>query len=168
MYIEMKQKDIIILRAQILKDQNGCCALCGEPITEKSGISLDHQHGKKSEINGEDGKGLIRGVLCRGCNVEEGKIWNSMNRYLQPENVQNRIEWLESLIEYYKTPNYNRIHPSEVPKNPKFTKRCYLKLKKEYLLSSKRGKFPNYTGKLTKPLTKLFELFKIKVEYYKC
>ena len=73
---------------------------------------------------------------------------------------------VKSLIEYYEKPNLDILHPSENPKVPKFTKRCYNKLKKIY---SGRAKFPEYpkSGKLNKKLEKLFEAFEIPVEYYK-
>jgi hypothetical protein len=32
---------------------------------------------------------------------------------------QDRIEWLETLVEYYKKDNYNFIYPNEAPKDPK-------------------------------------------------
>lgn len=49
-------------------DQDGCCAICGEPIPY-SKICTDHDH--------ETGK--IRGLLCRPCNLNlnviEKKDW---------------------------------------------------------------------------------------------
>jgi len=161
---QLKSKDIINIREEILKEQEGFCALCGCEINESTGISLDHQHGNKSDINGEDGKGLIRGVLCRSCNVLEGKIWNNMRRFLQPQNVQERIEWLESLIEYYSKDNYPLIHPLEEPKSPKISKRQYNKCKKYFKENyTGRKKFPEYpkSGKLNKSLKAWFDLYNI-------
>jgi hypothetical protein len=157
---QLKSKDVKPTRDIILEAQYGKCALCGNEITEDSGASLDHQHMTAKETIGEDGAGLVRGVLCRGCNVMEGKIWNNMRRYLQPENVQDRIKWLESLIQYYKADNYKLIHPSEAPKEPKVSKRNYNKLKKIY---DKKAKFPDYpkSGKLTIKLKDLFEEYEI-------
>lgn len=159
--IQMKSGDIPTIREEILSTQDGKCELCGEPITEETGYSLDHQHMLKRETIGEDGAGLVRGVLCRACNVWEGKIWNNTGRYRQPENVQDRIEMLEKLIEYYKKDNYQLIHPSEKPKEQTASKRNYNKLKKEY---DGRAKFPEYpkSGKLTIRLAELFEVYGIE------
>lgn len=157
---QMKSKEISDTRERILKEQNGKCALCPEIITEDSGSSLDHQHKFQRETNGEDGAGLIRGVLCRACNVWEGKIWNNTGRYRQPKSVLDRIEMLVDLIEYYYKDNYPLIHPSEKIKELKVSKRNYNKLKKVYKL---KRKFPDYpkSGKLSKPMGILFELYGI-------
>jgi len=154
--IQLKAIDVSRIRNEILLKQNNRCALCNEQINECTGYSLDHQHKIAREVIGEDGAGLIRGVLCRSCNVLEGKIWNNTRRYIQPKNVQERIEFLESLISYYKQPTYQYIHPSENVKEPIVSKRNYNKLKKVY---DKKAKFPEYP-KSKKITIKLKELFK--------
>lgn len=157
---ELKSNEKSKLREELLNKQFGKCDICKSKITEDSGASLDHQHKLKSETNGEDGAGLIRGVLCRSCNILEGKWWNNTQRYKQARTVQDRINLLEQLIEYYKSGTYPIIHPNEIPKDPKISKRNYNKLKKVY---NKKAKFPEYpkSGKLTKSLKKLFEEFNI-------
>jgi len=164
---QLKTNEIQEVRENILTEQNGCCALCGVEITEATGYSLDHQHMTKKETIGEDGAGLIRGVLCRSCNVWEGKIWNNTQRYRQPKSVQDRIDMLEKLIEYYKKDNINLIHPSEKIKEPIVSKSNYNKLKKQYSFSlhiKGKKKFPEYpkSGKLTKILENLFNEFEIE------
>jgi len=160
---QLKQKDVEPLRNQLLKEQNGKCALCNVEINSKTGVSLDHQHKLKSEKNGIDGNGLIRGVLCRACNVWEGKIWNSTKRYLGAKTVQEHTTSLKNLVAYYEKENLPFIHPSEQPKEPKLSKRNYNKLKKLWDLNKKR-KLPPYpkSGKLTMPLLAAFEEFNIK------
>jgi len=157
---QLKNNEISYIRTTILVKQDEKCALCGDIITDDSGVSLDHQHMTSKETIGEDGAGLVRGVLCRACNVWEGKIWNNTQRYMQPENVQDRIAMLQSLISYYEKDNYELIHPSEKPKEPKVSKRNYNKLKKAY---DGRRKFPEYpkSGKLTLGLQVLFEEYEI-------
>lgn len=160
-FVQLKAKDISDIRDMILhQDQDGCCALCTKPIHEKSGVSLDHQHRTQSSEIGENGGGLIRGVLCRGCNVFEGKIWNNSKRFGLHDDLSG---WLRALADYLDKENYHYIHPSEEPKVPKLSKRYYNKLKKEYGLSGKRAKFPEFpkSGKLTVKLAKLFEEFEI-------
>jgi hypothetical protein len=137
-YVYLKSKDIAEIRESLLLSQDGRCALCSCKITDKTGVSLDHQHKNKSDEIGEDGGGLIRGVLCRSCNVLEGKLWNAMKRFLQVKNVQERINWLENLILYYKQPNLNLVHPNEIPKEPKIGKREFNKINKYY-----KEKYPN-------------------------
>ncbi len=70
---EIKTVQIQQLRDDLLKEQGGRCGICGCLLDESSGISLDHQHMTKKETAGKDGAGLIRGVLCRACNVMENQ-----------------------------------------------------------------------------------------------
>jgi hypothetical protein len=160
---QLKASDVPTIRDELLKDQNNKCCLCGGEITEKSGVALDHQHMFKSETIGEDGAGLIRGVLCRACNAVEGRIWNNMKRYLNVSSVDERIKWLDSLIQYYKKEPLPLIHPSEKKKEQIVSKRNYKLLQKKYLESGQKQQFPEYpkSGKLTKQLKKLFEDFSI-------
>ena len=162
--IQLKDKDIASLREKLLKEQDYKCLISGKDITNETGNSLDHQHKFLSETNGVDGAGCIRGVLSREMNVLEGKIWNNTSRHLQPKNVQERIEFLENLIEFYKRGTLNYIHPSEKVKEQTVSKRNYNQLAKQYGLSGIKRKFPNYpkSGKLTIPLKELFEMFEIE------
>lgn len=159
--IQLKGKDVANVREYILDIQDNKCALCENPITDDSCPSLDHQHKLKSNPSGPDGDGLIRGVLCRQCNVWEGAIWNQTTRHMQPKSVKERIELLSNLIAYYESETYPIIHPSEKPKEQKVSKRNYNKLKKVY---SKKRKFPEYpkSGKLTIVLSELFEEYQIE------
>ena len=157
--IQLRSKDISNVRDRLLEYQEGRCMLCSVKITDKTGVSLDHQHKTKKEPIGLDGGGLIRGVLCRNCNVLEGKIWNSMRRFLQPGNVNERIKWLESLITYYKLPNTNLIHPSESPKEPLVPKRLFNKIRKYHGLNYPKQKPLEYpkSSKWTKKLKTLLK-----------
>jgi len=162
-YIYLKHKDIPQIREQLLKEQNNKCALCKEPIDENSGASLDHQHRTKSSTLGENGGGLVRGVLCRSCNLFEGRIWRSSKRFGVHDNLST---WLRNLADYLDKENYNMVHPNEVPKEPKLMKSSYNKLQREYNKSERKAKFPLYTGNLTKKLKKLFNDFDIVPKTY--
>ncbi len=155
---QLKSKNIPETRNKILKEQDNRCMLCNNDITENSGASLDHQHMTSKETIGENGAGLVRGVLCRACNVMEGKIWNNSKRFGLHDDLSN---WLRTLADYLDKDNYPLIHPSEEPKDPKVSKRNYNKLKKLYNLSGKKAKFPEYpkSSKLTIKLKVLFEEF---------
>ncbi len=157
---QLKSTGVTDLRNEILTEQGGACALCNEQITEATGVSLDHQHKTSKEIIGEDGAGMVRGVLCRACNVWEGKIWNNTQRYRQPKGVQDRIGMLTRLIEYYQKGTYNIVHHTEKAKEPTVSKRNYNKLKKAYV---GKKKFPEYpkSGKLTLALQILFDEYQI-------
>ena len=165
---QLKSKDITRVREEILHFQHGKCALCHNPITEKTGTSLDHQHRTKTSVIGENGGGLVRGVLCRRCNVYEGKIWNNSKRFGLHDDLPN---WLRGLADYLEKENYPLIHPSEEAKEPKVSKRNYNKCKKLYneeefipkRKNQKKKPFPEYpkSGKVTKGLKEIFDKFEI-------
>jgi len=165
---QLNNSDIPEIREEILKEQNGLCILCGDKITEKTGISLDHQHRTKSSIIGENGGGLIRGVLCRRCNVFEGKIWNNSKRFGLNDNLS---DWLRTLADYLDKENYPLIHPSEKPQPKKLSKKNYNKCKKLYdneefipkRKNQKKKEFPDYpkSEKPTKILIELFSRFEV-------
>ena len=67
--IKAKTKDIKPMRDQMLKDQQGLCALCYEPIALGEEV-LDHCHKT----------GYLRSVLHRGCNAYIGALENNMAR----------------------------------------------------------------------------------------
>jgi len=163
--IQLSSSEIKDIRNKILDIQGGKCAICNCEITEKTGISLDHQHRKKSSIIGEDGGGLVRGVLCRNCNILEGKIWNNMQRFFQFTKMDERINWLLNLIKYYEKENYNYIHPNEKPKEPKLSKRLFNKLKKLYSIKYPNRKSLQYpkSSKYTNKINELIEEFKVEL-----
>ncbi|WP_433662448.1 endonuclease VII domain-containing protein [Nocardia sp. CA-128927] len=49
---------------QLLAEQDGVCAICDTPASEKP-LVVDHQHG---------GTGQVRGLLCHGCNTGLGLL----------------------------------------------------------------------------------------------
>lgn len=160
----LKSSDVPNIRREILKEQGYKCPLCGKTITESDRITLDHQHkNKKSDENGPNGDGLVRGVLCADCNSCEGIIWNSTKRFQLAKTREDRIDFLRRLIEYYQREPYPYIHPTEVPKSKILSKKNFNKLNKEYMLKYPKKKPLNYPAskKLTKVLKTLFEEFKI-------
>lgn len=70
--VQLKTSDIPEYRAQVLEEQGGVCAICK---LECPKYVLDHRHKRrKSDPNGVDGAGCIRGVLCDGCNRIEASM----------------------------------------------------------------------------------------------
>lgn len=66
---KLKQTEIKAYRENMLKDQDGLCALCNHEIDSKA--VLDHAHY-------EPYKDKVRGVIHNSCNIYLGKLENSM------------------------------------------------------------------------------------------
>jgi len=158
---QLKSTSISYAREKISELQQGICPLCGNTVVRPV---LDHQHKqRKSDPNGINGNGLIRGVLCSDCNSTEGKIWNAIGRYLGARDVQSRVKFLQNLIEYYQSGYYPLIHPNEAIKEKDVSKLNFNKLNKLYKLKYPKKKplvYPK-SKKLTKQLKVLFEEFNI-------
>jgi len=157
---QIESKELTKIRGAILDAQGYKCAICGRPLNIEI-ANVDHQHKTKAEKLGVNGAGLIRGVLCRACNVFEGKIWNNSKRYSAYDNL---VQWLHALANYLNDEPYPWIHPNEKPRPPDVSKRNYNKLAKLYAETKRRKKFPGYPKykKLTKDLEKLFYEFEIE------
>lgn len=65
---KLKYAEVPAVRSRILAEQKNVCALCGDPPETPC---LDHCHST----------GIVRGVLCRGCNALLGKLENNRKRY---------------------------------------------------------------------------------------
>lgn len=162
MFKQLKSTDIPIYREIISKEQNFSCAICGDKLGE--GCALDHQHKLKSEENIVNGNGLIRGVLCRECNVLEGKIWNNTLRYKQLKTPLEKSEYLKKVISYYSKEPYKLIHPNEKPKNIVIGKREYNKVMKwakdnKIWTPKKLEKVKYNKNKMSKSLCLLYEMY---------
>lgn len=157
---ELKTTEIKTVREAVLKEQDGLCPLCGKPVVNPC---LDHQHKlRKADEPGIDGAGLVRGVLCRDCNALEGRIWNAMNRCLQPATVQERIDFLKNLVSYYNKTPYSMVYPGCTPKR-KVSKRNFNRLNKLYQTDNPSKKPLEYPkkGYMTKNLSVLFDQYNI-------
>lgn len=95
---------------KILKDellnQTTLCPLCNSPLDRPV---LDHQHATKSEIPGENGACLIRGLLCNNCNAFLGKIENNSKRF----TIKDLPAFLRATANYLESDNMPFIHSSE-------------------------------------------------------
>ena len=152
--IQLKASQVKFVRDALIEKQNNECCLCKQ---ELSIPSLDHFHSKF-----HNGDGKIRGVLCNTCNRFIGAIENNA--------VRNNIEFselpnfLRQMADYASKDHFPIIHPKEVKKEPPVSKRNYNLLKKEYIKSGKKPKFPEYpkSKKLTIKLKELFTEFNIE------
>lgn len=90
------------VKAELLKEQGYQCAICKHDLRRiaNANICLDHDHKT----------GIIRGVLCRGCNGAEGKIKNLATRY---KKDLTELQWLKNIAAYLEThriPQTDFIH----------------------------------------------------------
>lgn len=153
---QLKQSEIKYYRSLILEEyQQGKCAICGNI---PSNPCLDHHHTKKI-----GGTGQIRGVLCSNCNIFLAKSENNCKRYGISQKQLPEI--LRAMANYLEQDQYDIIHPSEL-KPKRLMKSSYNELKKAH---TGKKKFPEYprSGKLTKPLERLFEAYGIEPKFYK-
>lgn len=166
--IQLKHKDISILRKQWWLDNNKTCPIANKkvPLSE---CTLDHQHKLKSEVADESGKGLCRGVLWNRSNAWEGKVWNSFKRLGLNSHI-DIVSALRNLADYLESNHIHDdikyIHPSEAPPKLKLKKSSYNKLKSVMSKNIDNRKLPKYTGNLTQPLKKLFNEYNINPEFY--
>jgi len=162
---ELKNKDLKALKEKWHTEQNNICPILKQEFLLEEMV-LDHQHKLKAEEPDESGKGICRGSIQRFANALEGKIVNNFKRmglgkFIDlPTFLRNLADYLE---ENHIQDEIKYIHPTEVRREPKMSKRNYKKLAKEYHLSGKKAKFPEFpkSGKVTVKLRSLFKEFDI-------
>lgn len=148
--IQLKAPQVKFVRDGLLEHQAGICPICARSV--KLPV-LDHFHTKR-----HNGDGKVRGVLCNTCNRMIGVIEN--NAIKNGINFSDLPSFLKRCADYASKDHYPLIHPSEVQRQPKVSKRNYNQLKKVY---DKKAKFPEYpaSAKLTKRLAELFNEYGI-------
>lgn len=175
-FIEMKQKDIRVLKEKLWLENNKECPILKKPIPLEK-CALDHIHKRNDEEYSET-KGTIRTHMDFRANAVLGKLENSLKRtgliYMEDFSIG---DFLRNAADYFEAGAYQDddgnyyVHPNEVPKIPKISKRNYNKLKKLYndeaftpkRKNQKKKPFPEYpkSAKLSKGLKELFEKFDI-------
>lgn len=160
---EITYAKFIVLRYEQWEKQNGICPILKQEIMYKDAC-FDHKHKTKAELLGEDGKGLLRGILHFQANSWEGKVTNAFKRYgLHKFNI-SLPEALRNLADYIENPPMKQkyIHPDERVFE-KISKRDFNKICKHYFkMYPKRRKLPVYpkSGKMTKELKELLNKVK--------
>ena len=154
---QLKHSEIKQIRNKLLKIQKNRCPICNNIIYDYEAI-LDHEHKKRV-----GGSGLIRGVLCRSCNIFLGKIENNCRRY--GIHIKDLPVSLRRISKYLKQTHKPLRHPSEKKKEPKLQLASYNKLKRLY---DGKAKFPSYpkSGKLTIKLKDLYKKYNLEPNYY--
>ena len=170
MLINMKAKDVKILKEKLHDKNKGICPLLKIPV-EPEKMALDHIHKLKAELPSEQ-KGTIRNAIEFRANAMEGKITNNWKRYFGADESKHPIslpDFLRNLADYLEAGAYEDengdyyVHPTEVPKEPKLGKREFNKIAKlftEEFPNRKPLEFPK-SGKWTKQLKDLKEHFNL-------
>ena len=101
---QLNHKEVAVVRARILKQQDYKCAVCGVSLKGKlrGGPCQDHDHET----------GILRGVLCRVCNQGEGKLKTIGIRF--GGGKENHVQWLMNMISYllaHKQPRTEYLYP---------------------------------------------------------
>ena len=86
----LKQKELSLLKKKILQDKEGVCSLCQRPYRhfKEENIVIDHDHDT----------GLIRDLLCRTCNAQEGHINAVLERWCKSKNLAEKLRTLKTAI----------------------------------------------------------------------
>lgn len=109
--VQMKKKDIQEVKDYLLNKQGGLCLICGRNLLdlESRDICLDHNHETW----------MVRGVLCRQCNVLESKLWRTFVRVGARNKGIDYIDFLKGLIKFQKKKDTKYIYPPKPKKRKK-------------------------------------------------
>jgi hypothetical protein len=94
---------------QLVDKQNGKCAVCGHPFTQRDGAVLDHDHTT----------GFIRGALHRSCNGAEGKVKYKAKLCHTGITAEKYIIGLGKYLEEHAKPKYPLLHPTHLTADEK-------------------------------------------------
>ena len=112
----LKLSEVAIIRARLLLQQGGLCAICSLPCKRPC---LDHDHDT----------GAIRGVACSGCNALLGKLENNYRRY----GVTSLAAFTNGVAAYLSKHAFNitsMLHPSHLTEDEKRLRRNMLAAKR--------------------------------------
>ncbi len=167
--IQLQVKDKHDFRQKWLSKQKNICPILKQKIKFKDSI-IDHRHKLKSdELGGEEGLGLVRGILHFSCNAWEGKVVNSFKRTGLSKKIsisdalRNLADYLDKEKEPIISPIY--IYPGEEPREKKkeLGKRAYNRVVKHYFsVYPRKRKLP----KKNKYLTKAWKRYLIDIDIY--
>ena len=159
--VQLERKDVAKFRDKILAEQQFKCGIC-EMTLQKSQAVLDHLHKRrKSDIPGVNDAGLVRGVLCDGCNRIEGKVAKSAMRF-QKDAVPGVPTLLRKMADYLEREKHLLIHPTEKLVARKPSKLQYNKLAKIVASKPIPPTLPAFNPrKVSTALQKLFDAFNV-------
>ena len=101
---KLKTTEIKKIKLELIEKQGGICPLCMIPFSQLPSRDwcLDHDHET----------GAVRGVLCRNCNGNEGRI---VSRIIRSARGKPKLHWLSRLWHYLDKHKVNQtglLHPS--------------------------------------------------------
>jgi hypothetical protein len=151
----MTGSDIKRLKDKYVK-ANIICPIMQVVLTKDTAV-VDHKHITRKDITdgktGEDGKGLLRGVIHDQANVFIGKIEKGFVRsgcHKYPLSISDQLRHIADYLEDPPLPQ-NMIHPNDRVKPQKLTKRDYKKICKYWFEMFPRSrtlpKYPSGVGK---------------------
>jgi len=161
--VQMTAKDLIKYRESESERMHNICPICGNK-RDANEWTVDHQHKTKSETNGINGAGMVRGVICFKCNSTEGRFLSAFKRSGLRYDVEFTT-FLRSLADYLEQPKTHYIHPKEKTKEPKLKKRPFNKIAKMYAEEFPKKKILEYpkSGKATKLIKELSERYNVSL-----
>lgn len=165
---EINHRELKELRLKQYLEQKRICPILKQKIKFRDSV-FDHKHRTKKEKIGEDGKGLLRGVIHSQANTIEGKIERLYKRYGLAKFI-SLPELLRNIADYIENPPMEPkfIHPNE-REFKKLGKRDFNRICKFYFqIYPRRKKLPLYpkSGKMSKEfeevLKKANELYNLQ------
>ena len=151
------------LKQELLEEQNYICPLCNKKI-DPTKAALDHSH-----RGAVQGTGLIRGVLCSGCNMYLGKLENNFIRNgLKPEGLRTVL--VNTVTYLLDQPHKPFVHPDLAPLPKRLKKTSYNKLIQTYKEQNKSlADVPDYPKRqyITDKMMRAFEAVGLEPEFYK-
>jgi len=156
--VKLKGSDLAKIRdAEIAK--GALCPILGIRLTKENAV-VDHKHITKRDIKegktGQEGKGLLRGVINDQANVFLGKIekgWVRSGCHKLGPSISDQLRAAAAFLE--KPPLEQKyIHPSEREKKDTLTRTEYERVCKYYfILFPKKKVLPKWpkTGKSKNP-----------------
>lgn len=166
---QIKSSELRKLRERIHTNQGGWCPLLRLHIDIENMV-VDHQHSTKSEVVGDAGAGLIRGVIDFRANSFEGRAYGLYKRSGLVEMIsfsgllRNLACYLDG--DPLELDGSYLIHPSEKPKMKKLQKASFNRLKRVYLKKTRLKLDYPVSGKVTVKLKALFKDYNIEPKFY--
>jgi len=113
--IQMKTKDIPLVKDELLKKQKGLCLICKRNLYQlpSRDVCLDHNHKTW----------MTRAVLCRQCNVLEAKINNAFIRTGARNKGIDFLLFLKGMLQFQKVKDTKYIYPKKAKKRRKVKKK---------------------------------------------
>ena len=163
---QVSYKELKDIKKELLEEQGYICPISQKPLKMDKEAVVDHKHKLfKDQPLGEDGAGLIRGILDFRVNAWEGKVFNSFKRLGLHKFDASLPDMLRRLADYLEKETTNYIHPAEKPKEKKLGKRKFNKIAKLYAKEKPKAKPLEYpkSKKITKKILELSKKYNIEL-----